>query len=84
MLAYDRHFSNPVIGGTGHAQCNIWSYYHGREHRVRDSAFCACAEVIPTFTLNGMLNKTISEEMTPINHLSIYMIIITGYYLLIG
>ena len=28
---------------------------HGREHRVRGSAICACAEVIPTFTLNGVL-----------------------------
>ena len=33
MFAYDRHFSNPVIGGTGHAQCNIWSYSTGiKEH----------------------------------------------------
>ena len=31
MLAYDRHFSNPVIGGTGHAQRNIWSYCHGKD-----------------------------------------------------
>ena len=25
MLVHERHFSIPVIGGTGHAQCNIWS-----------------------------------------------------------
>ena len=31
MLAYDRHFSNPVIGCTGHEQCNIWSYSQGTD-----------------------------------------------------
>ena len=29
MLVYERHFLTPVIGGTGHAQCNIWSCSHG-------------------------------------------------------
>ena len=28
----------------------------GREHRVRGSAYCACAEVILTFTMNGVSN----------------------------
>ena len=34
MLAYDRHFSNPVIGGTGHAQCNIWSYELAKNEKL--------------------------------------------------
>ena len=31
MLVYERHFSTPVIGGTGHAQCNICSCSAGAE-----------------------------------------------------
>ena len=32
MLVYERHFSTPVIGGTGHAQCNIWSCLDRYKH----------------------------------------------------
>ena len=37
MLAYDHHLSNPVIGSTGHAQCNIWSYYLGDQSQFEIS-----------------------------------------------
>ena len=37
---------------------------HGREHRVRASDYCACAAVIPTFTMNGVNQVMLAGTLT--------------------